>query len=152
MYTNFIAGIYIKERNKVLPYITGLGALVNVAVNCLLIPKIGIMGGAIATLAAYAVMALAIYRESNKVYPVAYEWGRVAKLFVVVGLGYGIERALVLGGLISGPLPIFLLRLALSLGAGLALHFTGFFTHREKEYLRSLLRKKGMNRPSLSSS
>lgn len=147
MYTNFIAGIYIKERNKVLPYITGLGALVNVGFNILLIPRIGIMGGAIATLVAYAVMAAAIYRESIKVYPVAYEWGRVGKLFLIVCSCYGIERALVLGGVVTASLSVFLLRLGLSAGAAIALHFSGFFSHREKEYLRSLLRKNKKGRP-----
>ncbi len=143
MYTNFIAGIYIKERNKVLPYITGLGALVNVGANILLVPRIGIMGGALATLAAYLVMAAAIYREAQQVYRVEYEWGRVAKLFLMVGLAYGLERALVLGQAVTAGTGLFALRCGLSVAALLGLHFAGFFTPQELEYLRGLLKKKG---------
>ncbi|HEY6170656.1 MAG TPA: oligosaccharide flippase family protein, partial [Candidatus Kapabacteria bacterium] len=84
MYTNFIAGIYIANRNRVLPLITGAGAGVNVLVNIILIPVVGIMGAAYATLLAYMVMAYLLYKESQKVYPIKYEWGRVIELFVTV--------------------------------------------------------------------
>jgi O-antigen/teichoic acid export membrane protein len=141
MYTNFIAGIYIKERNKVLPYITGLGAIVNVGVNMILIPRIGIMGGAIATLAAYMVMALAIYIESQKVYPVIYEWGRVTKLFAMVGLAYGVERLLVVEKIITTNSSIFILRCGLALAVIVGLFPAGFFTHDEKQFLRRLMKK-----------
>src|SRR5262249_41701712 len=109
--------------------------LVNVGANMLLIPRIGIMGGAIATLAAYMVMAAAIYRESQRVYPIPYEWGRVAKLFAIVGLAYGLERLLVLEGILGSEVWIFLLRIGLSVAAVVALFPAGFFTPREKEIL-----------------
>lgn len=141
MYTNFIAGIYIKERNKVLPYITGLGALVNVGVNIFLIPRIGIMGGAVATLAAYVVMAAALYLQAQKVYPVKYEWGRIAKLFALVGIAFGLERLLVLAHVFITPLAIFILRCGLGALALGGLFPAGFFSHSEKEYLKSLLKK-----------
>jgi O-antigen/teichoic acid export membrane protein len=92
MYTNFIAGIYIKERNRALPFITGAGALVNVAANLFLIPRIGIMGAAIATLLAYIVMAIAIYRVAQKAYPIPYEWGKVRLFFILAALAYAVGR------------------------------------------------------------
>jgi len=142
MYTNFIAGIYIKERNRVLPYITGLGALVNVGVNMLLIPRIGIMGGAIATLAAYFVMAVVIYWESQKAYPIRYEWGRIAKLFLIIGLAYGLERALVATSVVTSSSVVFALRGGLSLAALGSLFLAGFFSPREIELLGSLFKRK----------
>jgi O-antigen/teichoic acid export membrane protein len=52
-YTVFVVGVYLEKKTKYLPFVTGAGALVNVAVNYWLIPKIGILGGALATLASY---------------------------------------------------------------------------------------------------
>jgi O-antigen/teichoic acid export membrane protein len=92
MYTNFIAGIYIKEKNKVLPLITGLGAVINIALNLILIPRIGMMGAALATLFAYMAMALAIYRTAQKYYFVPYEWARVGTLSLIVGISFFTER------------------------------------------------------------
>jgi O-antigen/teichoic acid export membrane protein len=76
-YVVFLAGAYLEKKTKFLPFITGLGALVNIGVNFLLIPSMGIMGAALATLAAYAIMAIAMYIASQKFYEVHYEWNKV---------------------------------------------------------------------------
>ncbi len=86
IYNNLIAGIYIREKTQYLPAITFVGALVNVGANLLLIPRLGMMGAAIATLAAYAGMALTLYIVVRRIYPVAYEWGRIG-LIMASGLG-----------------------------------------------------------------
>ncbi len=137
MYTNFIAGIYIKERNKVLPLITGIGAVVNIIVNILLIPILGIMGAALATLAAYAVMAYAIYLPSKKAYPVPYEWKRIGLLALDIGAIFALERVLVLTGVVTDLLPILLLRIALSITAIAGLFIFGFFSEQERAFLKS---------------
>ncbi len=142
MYTNFIAGIYIKERNKVLPYITGIGAFVNVIVNMVLIPQIGIMGAAIATLAAYLIMAYAIYAQSQKVYPVQYEWGKVTKLFVIILLAYGIERSLFFMNMLQLPSEVFSVRVVLTLIAMGAIYLSGFFGQNEIEFIKGLLKRR----------
>jgi len=83
IYTNLIAGIYIEKKTKFLPYITGLGALLNI-IGCFgLIPFIGIMGGAIATLLSYVSMAVYIYFVTRKIYPVHYE---MRKLYLMITL------------------------------------------------------------------
>lgn len=83
IYTNLLAGIYIEKKTKYLPLISGLGAVLNVIFCFGLIPYIGIMGGAIATLASYVSMAVYIYFISKKFYPVSYETGRVGALLFV---------------------------------------------------------------------
>lgn len=86
-YLNFVIGVYLKKKTKYVPYVTGAGAVVNVAANFLLIPILGIMGAAYATLASYAVIAIGMYYASQKFYPLAYEWGKVIRLaFVTLGL------------------------------------------------------------------
>ena len=68
LYMNFIAGIYIEEKTQYFPLITGLGAAVNVGVNISLIPSMGIMGAAIATLASYIIMAVTLFIVAEKFY------------------------------------------------------------------------------------
>ncbi len=88
MYVNFMAGIYIEKKTSHLPYITGIGAAINVVANLLLIPKYGMFGAAWATFLAYGSMAIGLYVVSHRFYPVHYEFGRLSKigvaLFVVV--------------------------------------------------------------------
>lgn len=141
MYTNFIAGIYIKNRNRVLPIITGVGAGVNVLANITLIPILGIMGAAFATLAAYILMAYLIYRESQKVYPIQYEWARVMELFLDVAVSYGVERIVVGSEILVNPIHLLVLRSILFIGA-LASLYKRFFSASEIELLKGLLHRK----------
>jgi len=84
MYSIFSAGIYIEEKSIYVPIITGAGALVNVAVNFLLIPVFNITGAAIATLASYFVMAIGYYYVTQKFFNVKYELKRIAHIFVAI--------------------------------------------------------------------
>ena len=84
MYYNFTAGLYIKEKTSYFPWVTGVGAIVNVAVNYALIPLYGIMGAAIATLASYVVMAAGLYFSSSKFYKINYEWGKISIIMFLI--------------------------------------------------------------------
>jgi O-antigen/teichoic acid export membrane protein len=89
LYVNFLAPVTIGKRTDLIAYAAGTGALVNVACNAALIPSMGIMGAAWATLAAYAAMAAALWLWGRKLYPVPYEWGKVAFLgAAALGLGF----------------------------------------------------------------
>jgi O-antigen/teichoic acid export membrane protein len=92
LYYNFQVGLYVEEKTKYFPVVTGLGALVNIGVNFLLIPVWGIIGAALATLAAYIVMATSLFFFSQKVYKIHYEYARIFKiitlLFVTSGVYY----------------------------------------------------------------
>jgi O-antigen/teichoic acid export membrane protein len=65
--------------------VTGVAAVVNVTLNVALIPPYGMVGAAIATLAAYVVLFLGMWLNSRRVYPVAYQWRRVALLACAAG-------------------------------------------------------------------
>ena len=92
IYNNLVAGVYIEKKTQRLPAITLAGAVVNIGANFLLIPLMGMMGGAVATLLAYAVMALVLYVDVRKFYPVSYEWGRIARLALVGGILFVLSR------------------------------------------------------------
>jgi O-antigen/teichoic acid export membrane protein len=89
---NLVAGIYIEKQTRKLPMNTFIGAALNVVMNFLLIPVLGIMGAALATLASYVAMAIAMYVVVQRVYPIQYEFNRIAKIalaaIVVFALSY----------------------------------------------------------------
>jgi O-antigen/teichoic acid export membrane protein len=149
MYTNFLAGIYIKDRNKVLPYITGAGAIVNVGANYLLIPLLNISGAAIATLLSYAVMALYIYYESNKVYPVPYEWKRIGLLAAVIASVFAFERIVLADAGLSRGM-YFLAQNGLLACTAVILFVTGFFEQREITMMKSMLKIGGKKETDMS--
>lgn len=84
LYINFLAGIYLEEKTKYLPLITGIGAILNVISNLILIPQIGILGGAISTLLSYVAMSLGIYFVSQKFYKINYEYGIIVKVLMII--------------------------------------------------------------------
>ncbi len=78
----FTAGLFIKEKSTSFPILMMLGAVVNVVVNILLIPYMGMMGAALATLASYVVIATGFYFTSNRIYPIKYEFGKITIIAV----------------------------------------------------------------------
>lgn len=84
LYVIFTAGIFIEEKSIYVPFITGLGAAVNIGVNFALIPSMGMMGAAIATLAAYFAMALSLYIVTQKFYKIEYELLKLSKIFSAI--------------------------------------------------------------------
>lgn len=68
----FSAGIFIKEKTKILPGITAVGAFITVILNFLLVPIMGMDGAAIATLACYTVISGLILYFSHKEMKVPY--------------------------------------------------------------------------------
>jgi O-antigen/teichoic acid export membrane protein len=75
--------------------VTGAAALVSITLNVLLIPTYGMMGAAAANAAAFTVMFFGITWWSQRVFPVPYQWRRVA---TVVGCAVGLT---VLGKLLD---------------------------------------------------
>ncbi|MFN1835005.1 lipopolysaccharide biosynthesis protein [Balneola sp. MJW-20] len=72
-YINFSAGIFIKERTSRLPVITLSGAVITIGGNIMLVPVLGMMGSAAATLISYAFMAMLIYYYSSRAFEAPYE-------------------------------------------------------------------------------
>lgn len=83
IYVNFYVGIFLEKKTSVLPGITAISAGVNIGLNFLLIPFFGMLGAAWATVAAYGLLAALLYRKSNALYPIPYEWGRIMKVSVL---------------------------------------------------------------------
>jgi O-antigen/teichoic acid export membrane protein len=76
-------GILLAKRTKHIAYIMGVGAVSNVLLNLLLIPRYGMWGAAWATLAAYVLVFVLTYIVSMRFLRVSYQFIRILKLLVV---------------------------------------------------------------------
>lgn len=92
IYVNFIVGIYLKKKTVYLPIVTGIGALIGILMNFLLVPHFDIMGAAWATFLAYSSMAVALYAVNQRLYPIQYEWTRILKIVFSVFLIFIVQR------------------------------------------------------------
>jgi O-antigen/teichoic acid export membrane protein len=110
--------------------VTGVAAAVNVGLNLALIPAYGMMGAAIATVAAYTTMAVGMAWWSQRIYPVPYQWRRVATAAA------GAVALAVVGKLLDDGLP---LAVALTAAYPLVLVLLGFTTSAERRRLTRLV-------------
>jgi O-antigen/teichoic acid export membrane protein len=111
--------------------VTGAAAIVNVALNLLLIPPYGMMGAAVATIAAYATMFAGMTWWAQQIYPVPYQWRRVATA-AATGIALVVAGKLLGGGLAVA--------LALSLAYPLVLFLAGFYLPAERKAIGARLR------------
>ncbi|MBN2072474.1 MAG: oligosaccharide flippase family protein [Actinobacteria bacterium] len=78
--------VTIKRKTQGMAVIEIIGAVVNIGLNFLLIPRYGIWGAAYATLTTYIVVTLLLFLYNQKLMKLYYEWGRILKLVAVTGI------------------------------------------------------------------
>jgi O-antigen/teichoic acid export membrane protein len=110
--------------------ITGAAAVLNVGLNAALIPEYGMEGAAAATVASFALLFAGMSAWSQRVYPVPYQWRRVATALVA---GVALTVA---GKTLDVPFGIAVL---LVLAYPLALAGLGFYLPAERARLRALV-------------
>ena len=110
------------------------GLVANVALLALLVGPLGIAGAGLALVGAYLVMLVAMYALTRSLFPVAFEWGRLALVCAVAG---GIAAAGELLLPTSGAVG-FLARSAALLAIVPALWAAGFFAPGELDAVRGL--------------
>jgi O-antigen/teichoic acid export membrane protein len=109
--------------------VSGAAALVNVALNIVLIPRYGMMGAAVATLAAYLALFVGMWLRSRRIYPVPYQWRRLLTLAAVAA-------GLTILGREIGSLPV---AIVLALAYPFVLLPLGFYQPAELKRLRRLV-------------
>jgi O-antigen/teichoic acid export membrane protein len=106
----------------------------NIVLNLLLVPTLGIVGAGLALVASYVVVLALMYGFTQRLFPVPYQWGRLARVVLTAA-------ALVVAGELlmptSGALGL-LGRAALFAAYPLALFASGFFTPGERVWLARL--------------
>jgi O-antigen/teichoic acid export membrane protein len=110
--------------------VAGAAAALNVGLNVVLIPPYGMIGAAVATLAAYLALFAGMFLYAQRVYPVAYQWRRVLTAASVAGV------LTVLGSVVSIPLAVAIL---LAVVYPLCLLPLGFYLPGELSRMRRLV-------------
>jgi O-antigen/teichoic acid export membrane protein len=112
-----------------------LAALVaNIALNLALVPPFGIVGAGIALVASYLVVLALMYGFTQRLFPVPYEWARLARVVAIASASVVLAELLLPTEGFLG----LLARIALWLAYPLALLATGFFTPGERRWLGTL--------------
>ena len=140
LYVIFTAGIYIEDKSMYIPLITGIGAVVNIGVNFLLIPVWGIMGAAFATLAAYLAMAIGLYAVTQRFYKIEYEVAKLSKIFIGILIVGGIYYYLLYNDQL-----LFIYKILLLIFFSLFLYIF-VFDKKEIDFLRTKLAALKQNR------
>jgi O-antigen/teichoic acid export membrane protein len=112
-----------------------LAALVaNVVLNLLLVPPLGIVGAGLALVASYVVVLALMYVFTQRLFPVPYQWGRLARVVLISAVLVGAGELLLPSSGAAGLLG----RAALFAAYPLVLFASGFFTPGERVWLARL--------------
>jgi O-antigen/teichoic acid export membrane protein len=131
VYANLMVGVYVKKLTRKLPAVTGAAALFTIVGNVLFVPTWGMWAAAYITLIAFVMQAVLLWVVVRKEYVVPYEWQRMLKLCICIGVLFGISM-----------IPIFSswwLRLIILAIFPVALYVIRFFDDRELFYLRKVI-------------
>jgi O-antigen/teichoic acid export membrane protein len=106
----------------------------NVVLNLILVPTLGIVGAGLALVASYIVVLALMYAFTQRLFPVPYQWGRLARVVltsaVLVGAGELLMPTSGFAGLLG--------RVVLFAAYPVVLLVSGFFTPGERVWLARL--------------
>src|SRR5690606_31497574 len=80
VYLIYVNGLFQAKRTGMIPVYTTIAGAVNVGLNALWIPRLGVSGAAWATLAGYAALAIVFRFGCDRVVRLPLERGRLARL------------------------------------------------------------------------
>jgi O-antigen/teichoic acid export membrane protein len=114
-------GLLIEKKLAQVAWLVTAAAALNTLLNFLLIPPLGVLGAAAATVLAYLASALMTAIRAQRVHPIGYEWRKVGLTFAVyltlagsgLALGSRVELLSIasrIGLLLAYPLVLWLLR------------------------------------------
>jgi O-antigen/teichoic acid export membrane protein len=129
-YTVLAIGSGRARRTQLNWVVTGVGAAANVGLNFWLIPRWGMVGASVSTLAAYVVLFAGMALYAQRVYPVPYQWRRIA---IAVGAGVALTVAARAAHLPLAP------SILLVLAYPVALALLGFYLPAERKRLLKLV-------------
>lgn len=116
----FMLPLFLVKQTRHISTSTGLGLAANVGANLLLIPALGIVGAAVATIAAYLTASAASFAYARRGYPVRLEWRTLA---VATGAAVGLGALALAVPLHEGSILAILAKLGLCVAFPLVLLF-----------------------------
>lgn len=131
-------GLNLTSRTEFYPVATMTAAVVGLGAGAVLMPQFGVIGAAVALLLAYMTQTSVAYVFARRLYPIPYEWGRLARVIIAGVLAAVTARLLpdmppVAGLIVRGTT-------AVGVFVGL-LWMTGFLRATERAFLREKWRR-----------
>lgn len=124
------AGIYVSGKTVFVPIFTAFSAVVNIALNILLIPSYGVMGAALSALVAYSTLLFLAWRMGQFLMPVKIPYPKVfLSMFAVFA---AVFTALTVRSLLMRLIAIIALTIAVLFIASLDRDVLRLLTNRKK--------------------
>ncbi|MFP3867795.1 MAG: polysaccharide biosynthesis C-terminal domain-containing protein [Desulfobacteraceae bacterium] len=79
----FVFGLYLVKKTKIIALIVTIGAVVNIGLNILVIPKYGMLGAAFVSLFSFVVINLLFYIFSQKYYFIPFDKARLLTILFI---------------------------------------------------------------------
>lgn len=130
-------GIHLEKKTRHLAISSLVAAGINVGLNFLLIPRLGLWGAVLATLGTFFFLFAYIYTVSQKLYYIPCQFARLAKIGLVAAGLYGISILIDIQSLAAS----LTFKSLLALSFPLALFFVGFYTVEERAKIREICRR-----------
>lgn len=124
IYYNLSIWYKLTDKTRIGAVIAVVGASITIVLNVLLIPSIGYLGSAWATLICYASMVVISYFWSRKYYLIPYEIGRILQYVMLGILLFFVDKELT--SMLSNVVVLYVLK------TGVLLGYLGFVYWREK--------------------
>lgn len=128
---------YVKERTGTVSLLVAGAALLNLGLNALLVPRLGFLGAAWATVGTFAVLALAAWITAERLMPMRYELRRIVGPILLGGVLFAIGAWIPAWSTAA----ILATKLALVLAFPLTLLATGFLAPEEKTKITKIWRR-----------
>ena len=90
IYVNLVVGIYLEKKTHLSPLLTGIGMIVNLGTNFLLLGvfKMDFTAAGIATMLAYLAQTIAIFLVTRRFYPIRYEYEKLLLIALITAALY----------------------------------------------------------------
>ena len=102
LYIMTVTGMGVTRKTAPMAWIGATAAVANIGLNLILIPPLGMQAAAATTVLANVVLAAGGWYYSNRVYPIPFEWTRVAQVVALAALVVGAAALVSPGGTAAG--------------------------------------------------
>jgi len=138
-------GVLLKSKTIFYTLIATVGAVINIALNIVFIPRYGMIAAAINTAISYGFILIFMYVVSSRLYPMKYEQARIVKIVTI-----GVALYLIGAFVPQSPLSLsIILKILILISYPILLYTMKFFRHTEiagyKKLVLNVFNRKGRN-------
>lgn len=124
-------GLTLVKKTRYITISSVLAAALNIALNILLIPKLGMIGAAIATLISYITLCVIYYYYSQKYYPLSFELSKIFKTFLLFAVFIFIASVISIDNVVIAAL----IKIVLFIFSIILLYYTRIVSKQELRFI-----------------